>query len=209
MNVIRGRAETISMNTSGGPAESAENIINKSDELVRTSEKQYKITSLLVSEPETERTAVGEVLDCARESLTEKYPKPVIKTECKDDLSMAVVSQFSEAITELLRNAIIHSDQENPEVTVTAEDAGDQIELSIIDDGPPMPEIEKQVLIEGTYGGKLAHSNGLGLWLVHWIVELSGGTVETRRGNVRGNHITLSLPKAQRQHNNVEMEEDE
>jgi PAS domain S-box-containing protein len=208
MNVIRGRAETISMNTSGGPARNAENIINKSDELVRISEKQHKITSLLISEPEIKRTAVAEVLSRARESLIEKYPKAIIKTECKGVLNMAVVSQFSEAITELLRNAIIHSDQKHPEVMVTAGETDNQIQLSIIDDGPPLPEIEKQVLIEGTYGGKLAHSNGLGLWLVHWIVQLSGGTVQIRRENDRGNQITLSLPKVQRQFNNVETEED-
>jgi signal transduction histidine kinase len=208
MNVIRGRAETISINTSGGPARNAENIINKSDELVRMSEKQHKITSLLISEPEIKRTAVAEVLSRARESLIEKYPKAIIKTECKGVLNMAVVPQFSEAITELLRNAIIHSDQKHPEVMVTAGETDNQIQLSIIDDGPPLPEIEKQVLIEGTYGGKLAHSNGLGLWLVHWIVQLSGGTVQIRRENDRGNQITLSLPKVQRQFNNVETEED-
>lgn len=209
MNVIRGRAEIIGMNTSGGAAESAVEIIDKSDELVRIAEKQRTITSLLVSKPETEHTAVAEVLDRARESLAEKYPKAIIKTECQVNLTMAVVSQFSEAITELLRNAIIHSDQKHPEVMVAAGEADDQIELSIIDDCPPLPEIEKQVLVEGTYGGKLAHSNGLGLWMVHWIVELSGGTVQIQRENDQGNQITLSLPKAQRQYNDVETEVDE
>jgi K+-sensing histidine kinase KdpD len=163
---------------------------------------------LLISEPEIKRTAVAEVLSRARESLIKKYPKAIIKTECKGVLNMAVVSQFSEAITELLENAIIHSDQKHPEVMVTAGETDNQIQLSIIDDGPPLPEIERQVLIEGTYGGKLAHSNGLGLWLVHWIVQLSGGTVQIRRENDRGNQITLSLPKVQRQFNNVETEED-
>jgi sensor histidine kinase regulating citrate/malate metabolism len=37
------------------------------------------------------------------------------------------------------------------------------------------------------------HSTGLGLWLVHWTVTRSGGSLDFDRGHPRGNAVTVEL----------------
>lgn len=58
------------------------------------------------------------------------------------------------------------------DVTTTDE----RILISIRDDGPGLPETEQQVRPTGE-GGPLAHGQGLGLFLTHWIITNLNGEI--------------------------------
>jgi signal transduction histidine kinase len=42
----------------------------------------------------------------------------------------------------------------------------------------------------------LQHSDGLGLWLVTWVVRSSGGDLTLDDADPRGSRVTLRLPTA-------------
>lgn len=98
-----------------------------------------------------------------------------------------------DAIDELLTNAIEHADSSTPTVWVTVRDGEAFARLDIADDGPGLPEMERQVLESGTET-PLRHSSGLGLWLVRWIVKDLGGDVTARERDGGGTVISLRLP---------------
>ena len=66
--------------------------------------------------------------------------------------------------------------------------------VEVHDDGPGIPEHERAVF-DATAETPLSHSDGLGLWLVNWLVDDEGGdvTVET---DVDGTTVTIRLPLA-------------
>ena len=60
------------------------------------------------------------------------------------------------------------------------------------DNGPGIPEDEVETLEQG-YETDLKHLSGLGLWLVYWIVDMSGGAIAFEPNDPRGSVVELRL----------------
>ncbi|GAB3687255.1 hypothetical protein GCM10028857_20150 [Salinarchaeum chitinilyticum] len=96
-------------------------------------------------------------------------------------------------LDELLDNAIEHSDRERPTVTVRVAEAADGATLAVADDGPGIPEYERNVLVEGAET-PVAHGSGIGLWIVHWATAKLGGRLEFAANEPRGTVVSVHLP---------------
>ncbi|MHC3439059.1 sensor histidine kinase [Natrialbaceae archaeon A-gly3] len=79
----------------------------------------------------------------------------------------------------LLTNAIQHNDSDVPEVTVSASerDGGDVIEVRVADNGPGVPDAQKEEVFGKGEKGLESEGTGLGLYLVKSLVESYGGNV--------------------------------
>lgn len=102
------------------------------------------------------------------------------------------------AIRNVLRNAIEHNDSDSPQVAValSRRQDTDELELRIADNGPGIPDETIEVL-SSEQEEPLDHLNGFGLWLVHWVLTLSGGSLEFAENTPRGSVVKLVLPAAQ------------
>jgi signal transduction histidine kinase len=99
------------------------------------------------------------------------------------------------AVGNLLNNAIEHNDAERPSVRVSVEPTdgdGRYVRIRVADNGPGIPEAEREVLREGTET-PLEHGSGLGLWIVYWIATMSGGDITFEENDGRGSVVTLAL----------------
>lgn len=67
--------------------------------------------------------------------------------------------------------------------------------LTVSDDGPGLPEMERAVLEEGKEG-PLTHSQGLGLWVVWTVVNQSGGELEISTTEGGGTSVQITLDRA-------------
>jgi signal transduction histidine kinase len=92
-------------------------------------------------------------------------------------------------------NALIHNEVESPAVDITVSRTDERVHIDVTDNGPPIPEMERNVLLEGNDRTALYHGSGLGLWLVKLIVTRSGGTIDFEEATPRGNTIHITLPK--------------
>ena len=101
---------------------------------------------------------------------------------------------FRYAVIELLENAILHNEHQEPSVQVTLDRVDARVGLTIEDDALPIPEIEARVLGGDHEMTAVYHSTGLGLWLVYWIVELSDGWIDVQSHPEAGNRIRITLP---------------
>ncbi|WP_254271281.1 sensor histidine kinase [Haloarcula marina] len=95
------------------------------------------------------------------------------------------------AVREILKNTSEHAGAA-PQVEIEVRTQGSTVELVVRDDGPGIPENELRVL-EERKEDPLDHSNGVGLWLVTWIVGEAGGDVTAERLPTNGTEIRLSL----------------
>ncbi|WP_338739552.1 PAS domain-containing protein [Haloplanus salilacus] len=99
------------------------------------------------------------------------------------------------AIDEALENAIVHNDRDSPHVTVLVDrtEHDSEIRIEITDDGPGLPEDQWAVIMAGVET-TLAHSTGIGLWLIYWTVTALGGTVRRTDNEPRGTTLTYRIP---------------
>ncbi len=65
-----------------------------------------------------------------------------------------------------------------PTVRVDAREGPDgRVEVTVADDGPGTPEMERAVVSGETAIDQLNHGQGIGLWFVKWVADLSDGSV--------------------------------
>lgn len=101
-------------------------------------------------------------------------------------------------LRELAENAVKHNDDENPSVTIEARYEPDElypIQLSVIDNGPGIPELERKVIESGDETS-LDHASGVGLWIIRWISTSAGGKLSITDREPHGSIVSLSLPSA-------------
>lgn len=97
------------------------------------------------------------------------------------------------ALGELVENAVVHNDHDDPRVCVRVETDGDWVQVHVADNGSGIPPQETRVL-DSPQATHLEHGSGLGLWLVKWTVSLSAG--ELSFATADGNVVTVTLPAA-------------
>lgn len=83
-----------------------------------------------------------------------------------------------------------------PSVTISITKTSDDRRITIRDDGPGLPNDERQVL-SGGYETPLEHGSGSGLFLVYWIVSMLEGDIDVESSD-GGTVIDLRLSAAGR-----------
>jgi signal transduction histidine kinase/DNA-binding NarL/FixJ family response regulator len=197
LNVVLGRAENISEEFP--PAASEASVIEqKANELIEISEKAREVGKTLDCEDRTEKQI--DVTDCVErtcEEFRQSYPDADITAQTPESLPVFADKTLGAAIREVIENAIEHNDDQ-PSVTVavsTTEEDSNWVEVTISDNGPGIPEEEREVLTEGEETA-LHHGSGLGLWLTNWIVGKFGGEVSFDDYHTSGGAVTLRLQRA-------------
>lgn len=194
MNVIRGHADVIRSRGSDAVVPSAEKIIEKSEQLTDLAEKEKTITTLQREEPQQETIEVCRLLDRIATAHRQTHPDATIEVQCPETLTATASVRFEEALAELVTNAIIHNDSPSPGVELTASHADGTVRIEVADDGPAIPEMECNILLEEAEQTQLYHGSGLGLWLVKLLVTRSAGSIDVPENSPRGTVIEILLP---------------
>jgi signal transduction histidine kinase len=145
-----------------------------------------------VTEP-PEPVDLATVAASVAERLRSEHPGE-LSVDCPDEPE--VVSHRSivrRVLTELVENALVHSDGNPPRVELTVRDGPDGgVELVVADDGPGLPEREREILASGTET-QLKHGQGIGLWFVNWAVTQLGGELQFAHNDPTGSVVTVRL----------------
>jgi signal transduction histidine kinase len=145
-----------------------------------------------VTEP-PEPVDLATVAASVAERLRSEHPGE-LSVDCPDEPE--VVSHRSivrRVLTELVENALVHSDGDPPRVELTVRDGPDGgVELVVADDGPGLPEREREILASGTET-QLKHGQGIGLWFVNWAVTQLGGELQFAHNDPTGSVVTVRL----------------
>lgn len=199
LTVIRGLADEIRSHASGETAEMADEIVTHADALMSTGEKSRSITDLLSEESETKSIDIAEMIRSITSEVKLSDFNAEITVEAPNRIVASATVKIGEAIEELVRNAIIHNDREEPSVELRVQADADTVKIHVIDDGPGMSEMDRDVLKTGRAIDDLYHGSGLGLWLVYWIVNRSDGSIDVTEVESWGTNVTVTLPAASTQ----------
>jgi signal transduction histidine kinase len=195
--VLLGHAETLTEAESPDVTATGEAIISKVWDLQDISDYSKDLTDILESEqvPQQEydlATLVDQVLP----EPAQRDDDLTITVEVPPESYVSAAPKIDVAISHVVGNAIEHNDADSPRVRVHLNENGaesDYLHLCIEDNGPGIPDQEQQVLLEGEET-PLKHGSGLGLWLVNWIMNRSGGRIRFEEIDPRGSCVKLIIP---------------
>lgn len=138
--------------------------------------------------------ALSEALSLVQ--LTHKGKRVACSCSCPDGLILTGDRQrLSQVLVNLLSNACDAS-QPGDRVEVIVIDAGAEIALEIMDQGQGIPEAHQELVFEPFFTTKpTGEGTGLGLPLVHKIVQEHGGNIELDSAPGVGTRVIIHLPK--------------
>jgi PAS domain S-box-containing protein len=193
MNAILAHAEF--MNEESGPSreESYEVIVETSQRLIEWGEKARMIERLVESAEQSRYEMCSEIEEIVAEMQT-KHPEVEFETDIDDEAWVVTVSQIDSALENLVDNAARYNNSEEPSVCVRTDVSGDRVTVDIEDNGPGINDDEIETITSGEET-QLEHSSGLGLWLVYWVIETSGGDISFETDN--GTTVTLSFRRVE------------
>jgi signal transduction histidine kinase len=130
---------------------------------------------------------VDQVVEIARD----RYESVTFETDTEGHVVQGNPDVLSSALLELVENAVEHGDADQIRLGVVADTGG--VKLRVADDGPGIPEYEREVVTGGTIT-PLQHGSGLGLWLVRRAAKACGGTVSfEENGPLSGGTVAIEL----------------
>ncbi|WP_049900299.1 PAS domain-containing sensor histidine kinase [Natrinema altunense] len=195
MAVILGNAECIAREGDAPSRGRAEIIRNQGRDLLESADKQRDIIDLLTDRAVPEPIDLAAVVTDAVETIRERYPNATIETTLPASATATTLHEIELAVTELLENAAQHEPDGQPELSVTVSSTPETVAVVVRDNCPPIPEVEFRVLTGDWQMDDVYHTSGLGLWLVYWTVDLSGGRIAFERTE-NGNAITVTVPRS-------------
>jgi signal transduction histidine kinase len=194
MNVIRGYAETMAESNTGQTGVWATNILESSDELLETIDKERRITEVIDESASTKPMAVAPMLTRIKNRLEERYGAATVDVTVEQDLTIAADPTVEDAIEELAENAILHSERDGPTVELAGHRDSDPVSITVADNGPGLPDMERNILKKDQEMNPLFHGSGLGLWFVKIVADQNNGEVRVIETDGRGTKIAVEIP---------------
>lgn len=196
LNVLLGHIDLLERHVDGDVDHHLKAVRSTGTGLLETSEKAATVRKALQdSLPNQRPIELVSLLDDALDSVCQEYPCADVTTEFPDVAWASGSEEIGIAVTELVENAIQHTHNSPPTVRVSVsatEGADGWITVAIEDDGPGIPEVERDVLTEGRET-PLEHGSGLGLWLVNWIVTAVGGRLRFDSSELGGSKVLMQF----------------
>jgi len=151
------------------------------------------------AEPRREPIDISEVLDAAREGLTDPDG---VRLVVGSDLPVvdADAAQLERAFANLFENAVRYGNG-GPGVSVESTLAGRHIVVRVIDRGPGISEDEQKRIFEPFQHGRSEAGDagsGLGLAIAKGFIEANGGEIAVESTLGRGTSFVVLLPHRER-----------
>lgn len=196
LTVIRGHTEILSdRDSTPGVEQSLRTVVDHTRRIESLSENAYRLRQVWAEEAVVDLELVELVENCVRESR-DAHPTVEITTALPAHAIARAHPRLQLAVAEALENAIVHNDPEGLEVTVSVEPLENDesaVEISVADTGRGVPDFEPEVL-DLAEESPLQHATGLGLWLIYWVIEQSGGHLRFEENEPHGAIVRMQLP---------------
>ncbi|MEA5387378.1 histidine kinase N-terminal 7TM domain-containing protein [Haloarculaceae archaeon H-GB2-1] len=190
LSVVSGYANTIAERTDGETQTYARDIAATADDVIEKSTKTQVVERVIDQGHQRRPVEVTTIVTGCLRDVRSTFPDVRIETDMPE-VAWASASPFlTTAIRNVVENAAEHCDADRPAVTLRVQSDAAHVRLSVSDNGAGVPSNEVEVVKRG-HESDLNHGSGIGLYLVDWIVEKSGGTLSFEDDNAT---VVVTLP---------------
>ena len=192
-NVVVGYAELLMEDHDGDEPtlEYLERVARQSRKMTDVIQDVRLLIQATSGEADLEPVDVVSVLEAEVTALSDRHADVSVTRSWPDSAVVAADDLLARVFSNVLENAVLHNDGPDPHVEVSVRAGPETVTVTIADDGPGVPEAERESLFEQSGRG----DHGLGLYLVSTLVSRYGGSVELEETGPDGSVFTLELPR--------------
>lgn len=212
MNIVLGRADLLEPHINSEARDHFEAMMDAADHVVELTEVVKDFVDALAADRELDQEPidVGKILKSEVSSQRTAFPEATFDVdESLTGHTVDATRMLSSAFQNLLRNAVQHNDSDTPRVEITTEtraptaassDVGDDapgvVRIEIADNGPGVPPDKREEIFGRGEKGLQSEGTGIGLYLVHTLVDLYDGEVWVEDNDPSGARFVMEFPSA-------------
>ena len=194
MQIILGNTDLLREHTD----EAGQPYLNTNEQRAKTAVELVQNVRALVKsvsdETSLQEVSLSSIVAAEVESLRSTYPSVTVETEVSPDVDVVADELLGSVFGNLLTNAVNHHESDDPQIAVTVDEEPAQAVVRIADDGPGIPDAEKETVFEPGEQGDGSVGQGLGLYLVDTLVSRYGGAIHLEDNDPSGTVAVVELP---------------
>lgn len=209
LTVILGNVELLEDQVDAADTNQLETIRNRGEELTRFTEATSALMENFQSHPDTstQRIDLSAALTEELEKARRQYEHAVFSLKIPNELYIEADDFVAELFSNLLSNAVVHNDKSTPDISVTVRRSDGVVVVCVADNGPGIPDEEKDRMLEWNVKGVDSPGTGLGLPIANTVAERYNGTLWIEDNEPEGTVVNVELPIANRSNSNTPISE--
>lgn len=196
LQVVQGYAELLENEVSDDGRSHLQTIQKSSTHAIRLTETARDLADVMLqTDIETEHISLAEIIEEQIDQIRTEHPDAEISTDSPlPNLTIQGNEMLHSVFRNLFQNAIQHNDKEVPKVSVSVTKSEKLVHLHIADNGPGIPDSQKDSIFGKGEKGLKSSGTGIGLYLVKTLVEGYGGDVWVEDNEPAGAMFVVALP---------------
>ena len=198
MDVILSWGDILKRDVDEEDEKTLKHVLRAADHTVELTKTAGDFVESLADEgqPELKPVALDERLQREVNTARETYPDAQFDVpETIPSVTVQANEMLSSVFRNLLNNAVQHNQGDTPEITVTVEEQADSAIVRIADDGPGIPDHQRDDIFGKGEKGLDSEGTGIGLYLVQTLVGQFDGSVSVENNEPKGIVFVIELPK--------------
>jgi len=173
-------------------------ILASSSHAIELTEISRSVADVMVQESsEHYPVSLDQTLESEVNSVQAAYPDAVVTYDRQPTQTFVRADEMLGSVfRNILKNAIQHNDRKKREVSVSVEETGESITVRVADNGQGVPDDRKEEIFGKDEKGLDSVGSGIGLYLVHRLVNSYDGRVWVEDSTPTGACFCVELPKA-------------
>lgn len=193
IQIIHGHATLLGEQLGPEHAESVRTIVDRSESIADLTQNASVIAGTISGEADVTAVDLESVVAEVAKSARLAFPSASIDVDVADVPTVRGNDALRIVIENVVHNAVEHNDRAEPDVDVSLSNAEECVVLSVGDDGPGVPDDEKEGIFEPSEYG----DHRFGLYLSRTIVEGYDGDLWVEDNDPRGAVFRIELPRAE------------
>ena len=197
MTVIHGWAEILENHIDEDGEDALNRVLQKSRHVIQITEVARDFVESLSDDgtAELEEIELQPILDSELATVRDSFSNAQFQVSGElPNVSVQANEMISSVFRNILENAVRHNDKETPEITVTSEVEMGTVRIRIADNGPGIPDNQKEQIFGKGEKGLDSPGSGIGLYLVYLLTGQFGGDVWVEDNDPTGSVFVVELP---------------
>ncbi|TMT87818.1 PAS domain-containing sensor histidine kinase [Haloterrigena sp. H1] len=175
-----------------------ETLRDSASQAVDLTETAREMADVMLTDADDRRQlSLSPVITDVVEDVRSQYANADVTIEGRVPETAVLANEMVESVfRNLVKNAIQHNDKAAPEVTVSVSDDADDVTVRVADNGPGVPDNQKDEIFGKGERGLESAGTGLGLYLAQTLVDAYGGDIWVEDNDPEGAVFVVTLPNA-------------
>lgn len=148
------------------------------------------------AEPDLKDVRIDEIVQQEATATNRSYDEATVTVDDVPAVEVRATSMLTSVFRNLLHNAVQHNDKDEPKVEVTASEDDATVTVHVADNGPGIPDRQKEEIFGKGEKGLDSSGSGIGLHLVDELVTQFGGDVRVSDNEPEGTVFSVELQRA-------------